>query len=522
MKVVLAGIYETNTVSLAPQVLKSYVGQFDELRDVEVVTREFSIFDHPVESTIQGLVEERPDVVGFSTYIWNINEILEIIKFLPTKVVLGGPQLTGLEKRLLAGNPDIDVVVTGEGEVPFRQLLEHFIGRRELYDVSGITTRDFQTPKPEPIPLDDIPPFYDRIFRENPDLTWINIETSRGCPFGCKFCAWGYDKSMRYASVDRVKQDLDSIMAQDGITDIVFCDSSLLLKKDRARQILRHMIDSGMNKSARYEFDAEYLDDETIDILGELPEHEFNFGLQTVNQDVLKTMDRRWRQERWEDRYAMITRKLPGVKITIDLIYGLPDDDIEGYKRSLDYGISLPNVTRILTNPLICLPGADFFTEQEKHGIVLRDDNSYIVRATRTFPEEQMDEARRLSFYVATIFLNRSLRDSIKAYAEDTGRRYIDTVIEFMESLPFELSDATYPDMIPTIKEGFKQRNSTFRTVTGRYGEIVDHFREVTGGEYDGRLLGYEDQFTEHFYKLKRFAQSQIETEQEELLSTIA
>ena len=260
MKVMLVGMYDKTTVSLAPHVLRSYANRFDHIRrglGDEIMTREFSIFDRPVESAVDEIKRESPDLVGFSTYIWNIREVQEVVRKIgDTKVVLGGPQLTGIEKKIIEKNPGVDFVVSGEGEIVFKELLEHLLGQRNIEEVNGITTRNIQTPQGESVNLDEIPEFYERIFRENRDLTWINLETSRGCPFGCKFCTWGYDKKMRYFNVDRVKRDLDAILQQDEIGSIYFGDSSLLLRKDRAREILGHIIKSGRKISARYEFDA--------------------------------------------------------------------------------------------------------------------------------------------------------------------------------------------------------------------------------------------------------------------------
>ena len=382
-KIVLVGIYDTNTVSLAPNILKSYVEQFDISRGFEIVTKEFSIFSDSVESIIQSIREEDPDVVGFSAYIWNLNEVLEVIKYLDATVMIGGPQVTGREEKLIRENPDTDIVVTGEGEETFRELLEYFAGKRKIETIRGITTHDVKTGPREVLPdLNAIPSVYERIFDEHPDITWISFETSRGCPMGCKFCTWGYSKKMRYYALERVKRELDTILSQENIKNIYLCDSSLLLNKKRAKEILGYIINSGTDKPIRFEFSAEQLDDEIIALMSQIPNDEFNFGLQSVNENALREMGRRFNKVKFEENYRKIIDSFEESNITVDLIYGLPGDDIEGFKESLDYAISLDKVRRILTNPLIALPGSQFFREMDKYGIKLRDEKSYLVKET--------------------------------------------------------------------------------------------------------------------------------------------
>jgi len=506
MKILLVGIYDTNTVSLAPHVLRSYVEQFDVSSKFEIATKDFSIFSDSIETIIKGIKEENPDVVGFSVYIWNVNEILEIIKHIDAITILGGPQVTGIEKELTEENPDIDIIMTGEGEETFRELLRYFAKEKKIEEVNGITTKDIKTEPSGVVDLDSIPSIYNRIFRENPNITWISFESSRGCPMGCKYCTWGSTKKMRYYSLERVKKDLDIILSQDKIQNIYFCDSSILLNKSRAKQILQHIIESGTNKAIRFEFTAEQLDDEIINLLAQLPNNEFNFGIQSTNKRALNDMRRIFNKERFEESYHKVVNKFKESKITVDLIYGLPGDDIEGYKESLNYAVSLDGVKRILTNPLILLPGSEFYREMERYKIKLRDKKSYIIKENYTFSEKDMELARKYSFFVSVIYLNYRLRRSVKLLAEDQGKKYIEIIIEFMESLPFDLVEGEYPDMIPSVKEGFKQRNAVFRNVINKYKDIVAFFKEFSRHKYDSILADYEDHYSDHYYKLKKFA----------------
>ena len=507
MKVLLVGIYDTDTVSLAPHILRSYVGQFPIASRFEIATREYSIFDSSIETIAQDIAKESPDVIGFSVYIWNIDTVLEVTKHIDAITIIGGPQVTGIEEELIRENPGIDIIVTGEGEKVFMEVLEYLAGEKSIEEIKGITTSRFKAkPCTEMLALESIPSVYERIFEEYSNIKWISFETSRGCPMSCKFCTWAYAKKMRYFPLEKVMKDLDVILSQESVKHIYLCDSNLLLNKERAKQILQYIIDSGTNISIRYEFAAEQLNDEIIELLTKLPNHEFNFGIQSTNTRALADMKRVFRRDKFEENYYKVSGKFKNSGITVDLIYGLPGDDIEGYKESLDYAISLEGVSRVLTNPLIVLPGSEFYREMNKYGIKLRDKKTYMVSENYTFSKEGIELARQYSFFVAVIYLNSRLRECIKLFAESNKKKYIETIIEFMESLSFGITQGQCPDMIPSIKEGFEQRNSVFRGVINRYDDIITSFKMFSGNEYDGLLADYKDHYSDHYYKLKRFA----------------
>ena len=506
-KILLVGIYDKNTVSLASNILKSYVEQFDVANNFEIATKEFSIFDDTVESITKGIAEENPDIVGLSMFTWTSNQILEIIKHIDATIILGGPQVTGIEEELIRENSNIDIIITGEGEVTFKELLEYFCGENRIEEVKGVTTKTIKTDPREVIEnLDSIPSAYERIFKEHPDISWISFETSRGCPMGCKYCSWSSTRRMRYYSLERVKKDLDIILSQNNINFIYLCDSNILVNKDRAKQILQHIIDSGSNKKISFEFNAEHLDDEIIDLLAQLPNNEFDFGIQSINKRALDEMGRRFNKDKFEENFGKMVDKFKESNIRVDLIYGLPGDDINGFKESLNYAISLDKVKRVITYPLTILPGSEFFRNMDKYGIKLRDKKSYIEKENFTFSEKDMELAKKYSFFTAVIYLNDRLKEYIKDFAEEKGKRYVDAISEFMESLQFDITGGVpYPDMIPSVKEGFEQRNMAFKNIIGKYDDIIDAFKVFSGHKYDSQLSDYKNYYSEHYYKLKSY-----------------
>lgn len=504
LKVLLVGIYDTNTLSLAPQTLKAYAERFDYAREVTIGTREFSLFRHSAQDLAEAINAQGADVVGLSVYIWNYALILELVPLLRGRVVLGGPQVTSLEAQLLARFAGLELVVTGEGEQVLVGLLRAFCGEIPLHTVPGITTRLFQNPPPPALDLAGLPLMYEDMLARHPGLSWISFQASRGCPFGCRYCCWGGSRTLRLSPLDKVLAELAAILRHDSITSIYFCDSDILLDHERALAILEFIIARKPGLDVRFEFNAEHLTEAILGCIERLPATEINFGLQTVNPEALKNIGRKFRREIFEENFAKAAARF-AERITLDLIYGLPGDDYAGFKRSMEYALSLGSVRRVLTNPLLVLPGSEFHRNREHYGFVLRGPDSFVVESCASFSREDMEAARRLSFWAALVYFNTALRDALLASAREQVRPVTDVLLEFVATLPQDLLPAAYPDMVPGAREDYARRNAALGAVIRRYDVLVALFLRYDGGRQRSLLQGYEHRYTEQFRKVQGF-----------------
>jgi len=83
----------------------------------------------PVQQAVDHLLGA--DVIGFSTYVWNIRISLEVARRIKaarpeTLIVFGGPQVPDRAEEFLRQNPFVDIVSHGEGEPIFLSILENF------------------------------------------------------------------------------------------------------------------------------------------------------------------------------------------------------------------------------------------------------------------------------------------------------------------------------------------------------------------------------------------------------------
>jgi len=511
-RVLLVGIYDTNTALLAPELLRAYAEQLPVAQAFEIRTLGLSIFSQSLARMERRIVAERPHIVGFSSYVWNHTIVRALAARVDAQVVVGGPMVAGDAREFFLTHPGVDIAVVGEGEQTFTELLEVWSNQRSLDSVAGIWTAELQTPDRQLLPeLDRVPSPYERVFAENADLEWVAFETSRGCPHRCGFCTWGHAKGMRYHSVERVTRDLDVLLSHPTLERLYLCDSSLLVDPRRAKLILRHVIGRGTRTAIRFEFRAEQLDDEIIGLLAQLPDNEFNLGVQSFNPQALQVMQRRFSLSDFERAYRRLAAGVPDAWVTLDLIYGLPGDDLRGYESSLEHAMGLERVDWILTNPLLLLPGSDFARRRQELGIVVRDPDSLIVESTATFPRVQVRQAIKISFCVSIVYLNRRLRQALCLWARNTDRRYLEAVRRLFDSLPSTFVEGDdYPYMVPAAAQDFRRRNLAMARVVDGYPSLIERFDELTDGRYRGLLADYGEHFVPQYWRLRRFAHEEV------------
>ena len=206
---------------------------------------DFEIFKFPDEF-IEYIGNNKVDIVGFSNYIWNANLNLEMAKYAKENcpqslVVFGGPEFQyddAGSKDFFVRNPYCDYYVPFQGERPFLNIVEKYISKNNKKEVSGAIWYDREKEEilrgekleriPEPNEIDSpyLTGILDKFFETN--LIPI-IETNRGCPYQCTFCAQGLVSynSVNYFSMERVKEELDYIVRKVKNTPLLhFADAN--------------------------------------------------------------------------------------------------------------------------------------------------------------------------------------------------------------------------------------------------------------------------------------------------------
>ena len=302
--------------------------------------------NHSLQSILTGIYEKKPDVIGFSCYIWNIRMIEELLEELPkimprVPIWVGGPEVTYRAAEFLEQHPSVQGVMVGEGEATFLEVLRYYLEEPiALSQIAGIVYRDekgriIQNEPRELTNLDRLPflyhdlePFTNRI---------IYYETGRGCPYRCSYCLSSIDKTVRLRSFSVVREELQFFLDHQ-VTQVKFVDRTFNCNRKHAMDIWQYLIehDNGVT-NFHFEIEADILSEEELALLAKARPGLFQMeiGVQTANPETLHEIRRTARLDRIEHAVAQLKRA-GNIHVHLDLIAGLPFEDYESFGHSFD------------------------------------------------------------------------------------------------------------------------------------------------------------------------------------------
>lgn len=365
-KIVLAGINSQYVhLNLAVRYLKKYV---EANSDLKIEIYETNI-NNQVFNIIKDIYELNPDKIIFSTYIWNKEYVVEIVrelkKVLPNvEIILGGPEVSYKWEKFMANMPEVDALLLGEGE----KVLLNFLTKKEE-KVLGVVSRKngeivFNGVELIIENLDIVPfPYEDWELEDRTKIFYY--ESSRGCPFSCSYCLSSIDKTVRYYSLDRVKKDLKRFL-DSPIKLLKFVDRTFNLKKERYMEIWQFLLENYREGiTFHFEINANIFDDETLDFLEKVPKGYFQFeiGVQSINPETMVAIKRNNILDKLVHNVRRISRN---IHLHLDLIAGLPYETYDIFKGSFNYVYNLkPEMIQL--GFLKLLKGTQMYDEVEKY-----------------------------------------------------------------------------------------------------------------------------------------------------------
>lgn len=372
--------------SLSIRYLKEYVR---EIAKVEI--KEYTI-NQNIDFIVSELYRLNPDVIGFSTYIWNVEEIIKVSKALKIvrpnmKIFLGGPEVSYDGMQSMRENPHIDFILYGEGEETFREFTEKLLEKSEEFsDVNGLIYKKGEEiiknpPRALICELDKIPSPYEKISNEFKNKI-VYLESSRGCPFGCKFCLSSTIRGVRYFSIERVKRDLDNLI-DSGVRQVKFVDRTFNANKEYSMDIMNHIMDRDpKNMNFHFEVTAHLLDEEMLEFISHAKEGLFQFeiGVQSTNPLTIDAIGRTTDLERLKE----VTKRIKSYKNIhqhLDLIAGLPYEDYSSFRDSFNDVFEI-RPEKIQLGFLKLLKGSELRDDEDKYGFKYLNSPPYEVLKT--------------------------------------------------------------------------------------------------------------------------------------------
>lgn len=387
--------------SLSIRYLKAYAQP-----EYEVELAEYTIKD-PAMNIVTDLHAKKPEVIGFSCYIWNIEETIKVIKMLkkinPSLIiVLGGPEVTYDTREWMDKIPEVDFIIIGEGEQSFKQLLDELNGEQNFDNVSGIAYREENKvqikPQRNKVDLKVLP----SPFRFEEDLKHLSkrvtyIETSRGCPFSCQFCLSSIEVGVRYFDREKVKEDIRFLM-ENGAKTIKFVDRTFNISRSYAMEMFQFLIDEHKPGTVfQFEITADIMRPEVIQFLNDhAPKGLFRFeiGVQSTNDATNELV---MRKQNFNKLTRTVTMVKEGGKIDqhLDLIAGLPEENYDSFKKTFNDVFEL-RPEELQLGFLKMLRGTGLRLRAEHHGYVYMDHSPYEILKNNVLSFEDITKIKQV------------------------------------------------------------------------------------------------------------------------------
>ena len=350
-----------------------------------------------------------PTLVAVPLYVWNLEAAAALVALLreqrpQLKLVAGGPE-AGVAPRAVLSDLGFDAAVQGEGEQILPQLVQEFLNDSDSAPAGVHRRTQAGIVAGPPAPLPDlntlVSPWLSGVLTPSPGggVLW---EIARGCPFACDFC---FDSrgSNRIRTLPWVRLEAElELFVRSRVEQIWILDSTFNYPPERGKKLLRLLSAKAPHIHFHLEAKADFLDRESARLLSGLS-CSVQIGLQSAHPQVLKNIHRSLDPEDFRNKINLLAAE--GVTFGLDLIYGLPGDNLDGFGESLDFALNLrPNHLDIF--PLAVLPGTVLHRERERLGLRAQQAPPYEVMETPDFAPADLLKARLLAA-AADIFYNR-------------------------------------------------------------------------------------------------------------------
>jgi radical SAM superfamily enzyme YgiQ (UPF0313 family) len=473
--------------------------------------------------------ELEPDIVAYSVYIWNYDQVVESLNLIKKnqpnlKVIFGGPLVSYTPKEMLIDNPNADVIVCGSGESRFTQLLKGDFSVDHLRQISRIAfwdeARSVEITKGEVHEdLSKIPfPYHNKVVDlDDGRKHTVFLETYRGCPFECGYCIWGEpDKSLHKFPMESILSEIEVIFNSPNVEAVLFTDACLFYTRERAKQIIDKIASCSRGKEIMsvLTLDILVVNEEMIKSLNKIDlfHGQLHFGLQSTNPKALELLKRKSGAELFKRKIEMIRGVDPDAKISFDLIYGLPGDNFETFRESVNFTMSL-RPGKLYFSPLLLLPGTPFWDEMDKFGFDLDLKPPYMVRSNNDFSAEDMEKTFRLVLWMLTIMYMQAIRDMIFKISEYKSElKPIDLIDRYIEILSKRVDPVSDRECTYTIEANNDARRHVMNVISEP--ENILHAYEAALQllkELDAEVLSEDIKIGIDYYRAMCFGEKEVD-----------
>lgn len=364
-------------------------------------------FDHAVTRQV---LDSRPDLLALSCFCWDLDAQLELARAVRREapavpVVVGGPSASYQADELIAREPAVDAVVRGEGEVTFVEVVSR--GGRALDGVAGVSWRDgagAARHEPDRPVIDDLGALASPLLTGvlEPPRQNLMLELSRGCLHRCTYCAWKtHGRGVRPVPGARVREEV-AWAVERGYEHAFVIDSAVNDSDERLDDVVAaaRAADPAGRLAYSYFVDHTLLTAAQVRRLATLRTHEVTVGLETLSAAALAAAGRRpVERDRFEAALDRLSEVAPA---TVSIMLGMPGDDLDGFRRTLDFVAGLaerpgrPRIRAVRVFWMLVAPGSTLWRRARRFGLSIASPGIPYVLGSASFPTRDLVSALRL------------------------------------------------------------------------------------------------------------------------------
>ncbi len=306
------------------------------------------------------------DAVAISSFSAQINEAYELAdryRVEGTKVILGGLHVTACPEEALQ---HADCVVIGEGEPVWPQLVHDLLHGvlKPRYDARGNTFDLAQAPMPRFDLLD--PERYNR----------ITVQTSRGCPFDCEFCAASIRLSPKYRikPVRKVIEEIRQIKSIWSKPFIEFADDNSFVNKRHSKALLRELAKEDIRWFTESDLSIAK-DDELLALLRDAGCAQVLIGFESPSSGGLQGLERKtdWKARQY-DQYMEAIERIQGKGISVNgcFVLGLDGTGTDSFSGVRDF-VSQSGLHEVQVTVQTAFPNTPLYRRLQLEGRLLNE-----------------------------------------------------------------------------------------------------------------------------------------------------
>jgi radical SAM superfamily enzyme YgiQ (UPF0313 family) len=442
---------------------------------------------------VEKLLAQQPRIIGFGVYIWNVEETAKVVAMLKrvapqVVIVLGGPEVSyePTEQTIVQLS---DYLITGWGDVTFPALCQQILhGPKPIMKIhAGVQP-----------PLADIKLPYDLYTDEDIAHRTLYVEASRGCPFKCEFCLSALDKTAWPFDLDAFLAQLEALHAR-GARLFKFVDRTFNLNIKSSLKIMQFFLDKLEAQPddpvfAHFEVVPDHLPDALKDGIRKFPPGtlQFEIGIQSFNPDVQALVSRKQNNEKAAENIRWLCEH-SHAHLHVDLIAGLPGEDMESFARGFDRLYAL-KPHEIQFGILKRLRGTPIIRHTETYGLVFDAHPPYTILATYRIDFATMQRLVRFARYWDLV--------------ANSGR--------FAHTLPLILRDAPFVNFMALSDWIYAKTDATHRIALDRLAGLVTEWLVTQGMDIDAVKITLGSDYAGQAHKLhiKPKADASAKTEQ--------